>query len=314
MGNSVRITRNHIYGNTTGISSDTLSAAGHPGFPADSSEIDNNFIYSNNLDLYKPNPPIKSLVPVPIGTGIIYPGMNDSRVHDNHIFDNWRDGVRLFAVPDALVNGRRRRGRHRTGHLLSRARRPTASRPPAATRCSTTRWAWRRPASPSRRRRRTSATCARRAPAARCPTASTSGGTSSPATPATAGSTTRAPTAPTASITGPGAGVPPDPLPSNCETSTGGGDVAKLAIELDCADGPDEDTGPLVLPLVADPAEAGRRRRAQARRRGPRAAKRFEQHRRGRQAARAGPRAVTQVAVRAGCRGGAVLRPAGRMR
>ena len=52
MGNAVRITRNHIYGNMTGISSDTLSAAGHPGFPADSSEIDHNYIYSNNLDLY----------------------------------------------------------------------------------------------------------------------------------------------------------------------------------------------------------------------------------------------------------------------
>ena len=52
MGNAVRITRNHIYGNMTGISSDTLSAAGHPGFPADSSEIDHNYIYANNLDLY----------------------------------------------------------------------------------------------------------------------------------------------------------------------------------------------------------------------------------------------------------------------
>ena len=104
MGNAVRITRNHIYGNSTGISSDTLSSGGHPGFPADCSEIDNNYIYSNNLDLYKPNPPVKSLVDVPIGTGVIYPGMNDSRVHDNHFFDNWRDGVRLFAVPDALTS------------------------------------------------------------------------------------------------------------------------------------------------------------------------------------------------------------------
>ena len=56
MGNAVRITNNHIYGNTTGIASDTLSAAGHPGFPADSSEIDNNFIYSNNLNLYRRRP------------------------------------------------------------------------------------------------------------------------------------------------------------------------------------------------------------------------------------------------------------------
>ena len=58
MGNAVRITRNHIYGNMTGISSDTLSAAGHPGFPADSSEIDHNYIYSNNLDLYTDRPPV----------------------------------------------------------------------------------------------------------------------------------------------------------------------------------------------------------------------------------------------------------------
>src|SRR4029453_4184129 len=105
MGNAVRITNNHIYGNSTGISSDTLSAAGHPGFPADSSQIDHNFIYANNLDLYRKNAPVEPLVGVPIGTGILYSGMNDARVHDNWIFDNWRDGAMLFAIPDALTNG-----------------------------------------------------------------------------------------------------------------------------------------------------------------------------------------------------------------
>ena len=105
MGNGVRITNNHIYGNGAGIASDTLSAAGHPGFPADSSEIDHNFIYSNNLNLYQDNAPVKPLVGTPVGTGVIYAGMNDAKVHDNWIFDNWRDGVMLFAVPDALVNG-----------------------------------------------------------------------------------------------------------------------------------------------------------------------------------------------------------------
>ena len=42
MGNAVRITHNEIYGNVTGIASDTLSSAGHPGFPADYSRIDHN--------------------------------------------------------------------------------------------------------------------------------------------------------------------------------------------------------------------------------------------------------------------------------
>ena len=103
MGNAVRITDNQIYGNTNGISSDTLSAAGHPGYPADSLEVDNNYIYSNNLNLYTENPPVEPLIPMPIGTGIVWPGMNDGTVHDNWIFDNWRHGTVLLAVPDALA-------------------------------------------------------------------------------------------------------------------------------------------------------------------------------------------------------------------
>jgi len=104
MGNAVRITNNHIYGNATGIASDTLSSAGHPGFPADSSEVDGNFIYANNFNVYSPDSPVKPLVGVPVGTGIVYAGFNDARVHDNWFFDNWRDGAMLFAVPDALTS------------------------------------------------------------------------------------------------------------------------------------------------------------------------------------------------------------------
>ena len=104
MGNSVRITDNHVYGNTSGISSDTLSAPGHPGYPADGMLIDNNLIYSNNLDLYGPEPPpVEPLVPMPIGTGIVWPGMNGGVVRDNHIFDNWRHGAVLASVPDQLA-------------------------------------------------------------------------------------------------------------------------------------------------------------------------------------------------------------------
>jgi hypothetical protein len=38
-----------------------------------------------------------------------------------------------------------------------------------------------------------------------------------------------------ASITGPGAGEPPDTLPSDCGTSQGPGDVAKLGMLIDCS-------------------------------------------------------------------------------
>ena len=103
MGNAVRITENHIYGNTAGIASDSLSAAGHPGFPADSVRIDNNYIYSNNFNIYADDSPVEPVVSVPIGVGIIWGGHNNGRVHDNWIFDNWRRGTMLTAVPDAVV-------------------------------------------------------------------------------------------------------------------------------------------------------------------------------------------------------------------
>ncbi|WP_205695468.1 right-handed parallel beta-helix repeat-containing protein [Conexibacter sp. SYSU D00693] len=104
MGNSVRVTENHIYGNVAGISSDTLSAPGHPGYPADGMLIDKNYIYSNNLDLYGVEPPsIEPLVPMPIGSGIVWPGMNNGIVRDNFIFDNWRHGTVLNAVPDLVA-------------------------------------------------------------------------------------------------------------------------------------------------------------------------------------------------------------------
>lgn len=103
MGNSVRMTKNDIYGNTNGISSDTLSAPGHPGYPADGMKIDNNRIYSNNLNLYTDDPPVKPLIPMPIGTAIVWPGMNAGEVSDNWIFDNWRHGAMLFSIPDAVA-------------------------------------------------------------------------------------------------------------------------------------------------------------------------------------------------------------------
>ena len=104
MGNAVRITHNHIYGNTAGISTDTISAAGHPGFPADSVQIDHNYIYSNNLELFKPNPPVEPVVGIlPAGVGIFWAGHNNGRVYGNWIWDNWRNAAFLLSIPDFLV-------------------------------------------------------------------------------------------------------------------------------------------------------------------------------------------------------------------
>ena len=48
---------------------------------------------------------VSPVTPAPMGVGIVYAGMNDARVHDTWIFDNWRNGAMLFSVPDAFVCG-----------------------------------------------------------------------------------------------------------------------------------------------------------------------------------------------------------------
>jgi hypothetical protein len=251
MGNAVRITNNHVYGNSTGIQSDTLSSAGHPGFPTDSSEIDHNYIYSNNLDLYRANSPVEILVPVPIGTGILYPGMNDANVHHNWIFDNWRDGAMLFSVPDALTNGG-----GAEGDIFPGVSCPGAPENGISTSCNN----------------RFHHNKLGRAPnGVRLPPKALNKfgnvhahDDAQPATPngndfwwgeffdANTGncwfSNTGA-NGTAGSVTGPGeAGRspadPPQALPSNCETSVGSDDSAKLEYLIECSNGPDEDTGP----------------------------------------------------------------------
>ena len=103
MGNSVRVTRNRLYGNANGLTSDTLSSAGHPGFPADGQKVDRNWFYSNNLDVYSEDAPFEALVPQAIGTGIMWPGMNDGIFTKNRVFDNWRQGTFLIAIPDEVA-------------------------------------------------------------------------------------------------------------------------------------------------------------------------------------------------------------------
>jgi hypothetical protein len=242
MGNAVRITDNEIYGNITGIASDTLSASGHPGFPADSSKIDHNLIYSNNLDLYVDNPPVEPVVPVPLGTGIIYPGMNDARVSNNYIFDNWRFGSMLFAVPDALTSGGGAEGNVNPG--ISCAGAPgnglstscgnqffknVMGRPPAG---------FTFPAAVDQ------FGADRSHGSGPHPNGTDFWWDEFSTNTANCWFNNTGPDGTAASITGPGEGSPPHVLPSNCATSVGGGDGAKTAYLIECSNGPDDDTGP----------------------------------------------------------------------
>ena len=103
MGNSTRVTNNRIYGNANGLTTDTISAGGHPGFPADGMKIDHNWFYANNLDVYREDSPFEALVPQPVGTGFWWAGNNNGDFSDNWVFDNWRQGTMLVAIPDAVA-------------------------------------------------------------------------------------------------------------------------------------------------------------------------------------------------------------------
>jgi hypothetical protein len=279
MGNATRITNNDIYGNVSGIVLDTLSAAGHPGFPADSSEIDHNRIYSNNLDLFTPNPPVEPVTPAPMGVGIVYAGMNDARVHDNWIFDNWRNGAMLFAVPDALTNGGGAEGRINDGVSC-----PGAPDNGISTSCGNQFFDNRMGQVP---------------PGFRFPHAIDQYGANAHGRlpgplpngndfwwddfftntgncwfdntgfDGTAGS-----------VTGPGTSKPPPanprPLPSDCATSVGIGDPNREAYLLECSNGPDEDTGPLDCDWWQRPPRPGTDAAARQQRTRGRAAREWE--------------------------------------
>jgi hypothetical protein len=233
MGNAVRITNNHVYGNVTGISSDTFSSAGHPGFPADSSKIDHNLIYANNLNLYAEDAPFESRVPVPVGVGIFYPGMNDARVNNNYIFDNWRRGVMLFAVPDAATTNGGAEGNVNPGISC-----PGAPENGISTSCGNHFFdnvMGKRPAG---------FTFPGAVDQFGAPHSSGAG----PYPNGTdfwwdefSGNTENCwfdnvgPDGTGSSITGPGTGTPPDLLPSNCATSVGNGDAAKEQYLLQCS-------------------------------------------------------------------------------
>jgi hypothetical protein len=102
MGNAVRYVDNNIYDNASGFVTDSFYAGGHPGYPQDSTVWEGNRVYSNNFNVYGPKSDVKSAVPVPIGVGMVIGGGDDNITRNNFIYDNWRRGTMLIAVPDVV--------------------------------------------------------------------------------------------------------------------------------------------------------------------------------------------------------------------
>ena len=128
--NSVWIHDNDFYDNAMGLVTDVFTASGHPGFPQDSDLIEDNEFYSNNFNPYvedengnlnicdsangeNPGPhgpdqgctDVVPRIPAPVGTAFFLPGVNNNTIRNNHMWDNWRRGTMLFAVPDSFVCG-----------------------------------------------------------------------------------------------------------------------------------------------------------------------------------------------------------------
>jgi hypothetical protein len=103
MGDAVHFHHNEVYDNAVGISVDSISAAGHPGYPQDSFLIEHNNIYSNNFNPFEEGSDVHPTVPAAVGTGMWIAGGNNNELRSNHIYDNWRRGVMLFTVPDAVA-------------------------------------------------------------------------------------------------------------------------------------------------------------------------------------------------------------------
>jgi hypothetical protein len=281
MGNAVRITDNHIYGNTTGITTDTLSAAGHPGYPADSVEIDHNYIYSNNLDLYREDPPVEPVFMLgPIGTGLFYAGHNDGDVHDNWIFDNWRNGAMLIAIPDGLFSSPE-------GDIFPGISCPGAPANGISTSCGNRFHDNRVGRAPNGFRFPEAIDMFGNVHARDDARPKKPNGTDffwGEFFPTNTGNCWFANTGTDgteASVTGPGeagrmAADPPQVLPSDCATSTGNLDLAKLNYLLECGNGPDDDTGPTDCDWWTVPPRPGSVAAARALRRGSSAAREFE--------------------------------------
>jgi hypothetical protein len=104
MGSSLHIIDNDFDNNATGITLDSISRAGHPGFPQNSTRIEGNRIFSNNFDTYSDKAWVKSTIQAPIGAGVIFAGGNDNVITDNWIYDNWKWGTVLISLPDVLAN------------------------------------------------------------------------------------------------------------------------------------------------------------------------------------------------------------------
>jgi hypothetical protein len=192
--------------------------------------------------------------------------MNDARVHHNWIFDNWRDGVMLLAVPDALTNGGGAEGDIFPGVSCAGAPENKLS-----TSCGNRFYANRMGQVPKGFRfpKEVDQFGAARSPesARRMPNGNDFWWDEFTSNRWNCWYGNTGVDGGSGSVTGPGEagrmpGSPPELLPNcsngtNRDSSVGLGDTAKTQYLVDCSNGPDTDTGPLDCDWWSTPPKPG---------------------------------------------------------
>lgn len=117
-GNGTWTHDSDFHDNAAGIANDSF-APGHPGMPQDCSKWTDNRIHSNNVNVFddrneaycnstsfeeRRKETVCPAFQVVVGVGFMLYGVNRNTISGNRIYDQHRNGVRLFAVP-AVARG-----------------------------------------------------------------------------------------------------------------------------------------------------------------------------------------------------------------
>jgi hypothetical protein len=115
-GNATWVHNSEFHDNNTGLTTDSF-AKGHPGMPQECFKWEHNRIHSNNTNYFtaerqdycnqttfetRPKEIVCPHFQVPVGTGALIAGGNRNLLQDNNIYDNWRMGAGVIAVPAAI--------------------------------------------------------------------------------------------------------------------------------------------------------------------------------------------------------------------
>jgi len=123
----VTVRNSSFYNNGAGVVPNTLTS--EPDQPADTGVIEDNLIFWNNFDYYRPGSPVRTVsggvgtdaANYPIGAGVILFGTTNWTVRNNSIFGNFLWGVASFSDPTNTTGKALNTGNHIINNTMGAA-------------------------------------------------------------------------------------------------------------------------------------------------------------------------------------------------